>query len=169
MDSRTTDKMIPGLEIAIATMGLGERCEAVVAPYYAFGHIGNDGRVGPYMPVTLDIELVHIGHQVPKFPTLAERDAAERKRADEERAAMEANPPPSVGMCWSCTCHDCASHAIWAEERVSQAQAHKEAGNKHVSTGDWEKAKGEYDLVRVWLSYRYATHCLTGHGIYIYS
>ena len=66
MDAVTTEKVIQGWDIGVATMSVGEVARFIIAPAYGYGHEGFAPKVEPDEMLNFEIELlsfkVHVLH-----------------------------------------------------------------------------------------------------------
>ncbi|OQR91632.1 hypothetical protein ACHHYP_04519 [Achlya hypogyna] len=128
-------KVIAGLDIAVATMNIGEIARFIIKPEYGYGVQGLAPKVEPNEVLDYEIELLRYNKALPKFPSQAEL-AESRKRQDaEDRKMLEENPPPTV------------------DERLASSNEYKELGNEAVKAGDYAAAQKHYDTGFVHIFY----------------
>ena len=97
MIHHNAEKVIKGWDIGVATMNLGEIARFIITPEYAYGAQGFAPKVEPNETLDFEIELLKFKDPLPRFPTQAELAETRRKQAEEDKKALEENPPPTVG------------------------------------------------------------------------
>ncbi|KDO24233.1 hypothetical protein SPRG_09869 [Saprolegnia parasitica CBS 223.65] len=128
-------KVIEGLDIAVATMNLGEIARFIIKPEYGYGVQGLAPKVEPNEVLDYEIELVSFGKPLPKFPSQAELAESRKRQNEEDRKMLEENPPPTV------------------DERLASSNEYKELGNQAVKAGDFAAAQKHYDTGFVHIFY----------------
>ncbi|OQR98057.1 hypothetical protein THRCLA_06793 [Thraustotheca clavata] len=129
------DKAIKGLDIAVASMNVGEISRFIIKPEYGYGAQGLAPKVEPNETLDYEIELLKYGKSLPKFPTQAELAESRRRQNEEDKKMLEENPPPTV------------------DERLRSSNEYKELGNRAVKEGDYAAAQKHYDTGFVHIFY----------------